>query len=155
MREKMYFQDKTWLENYRTVLESYLNIFVFADQYSVHQLRDDILTAMMGQAHNWEWFPDPDEDLLASAYDRLPNSAKFMRLLVISTAHCWLADVNADCVARLQLLRQWNSDFASEVSLIQAQIVQKCCSGAEYSDCFDEGMSSSCVVHEHLVLDKD
>ncbi|KAF2823787.1 hypothetical protein CC86DRAFT_457428 [Ophiobolus disseminans] len=136
-RAKMYYHDKTWQENYRMMLESYLNVFVFADQYTVHQLRDDILTAMVGQAHTWEWFPDLDEDLLTSAYDRLPNSAQFIRFLVLSTTYCWVADT--DCVARTELLRQWNPDFAFE---------------EEYASCFDEDLRS-CAMHEHLVLDKD
>lgn len=133
----------------------YLNLFIFASEYSVHQLRDDIMTAMVGQSQSWDCFPELSEDLLATAYDNLSSSAMFLSLLVLSAAQCWLTQYDEDCVARLCSLRERNSEYAFEVSKEQAQIVQKWHHDEVYADGFKEDDWSACTMHEHLVMDKD
>lgn len=44
----MYFDDEIWIKHFNMSSISYLNLYVFADKYSVHQLRDDIMTAIHG-----------------------------------------------------------------------------------------------------------
>jgi len=148
----MYYDDEAWVKNAKMSLVSYLNLYIFADKYSVHQLRDDILTAMLGQAFAWDWYPDPEADLLATAYDNLPNSARFLKFLVVCTALFWLVVSDGDCTARLRTLRQWQPDFAFEVSMKQAQMLHK---GHKNDDgvfvSYHEQLPNSCVFHEHLV----
>jgi hypothetical protein len=54
--DKVYFQDECWTKNYNMSIFSYLKLYIFADKYSVHQLRDDVLTVILGQAFYWEGF---------------------------------------------------------------------------------------------------
>jgi len=42
-REEIFFNDPAWQKNCTSYLTSILNLFVLADKYSVHQLRDDIM----------------------------------------------------------------------------------------------------------------
>jgi hypothetical protein len=53
-RRKLYYENEMWTDKYRMGVVSNLRLYIFADKYSVHQLRDDIMTAMLGQAHDWE-----------------------------------------------------------------------------------------------------
>jgi hypothetical protein len=46
--EYLYMKRASWLEKYQPVPLSYLRLFIFADIYNVHQLREDILTSMLG-----------------------------------------------------------------------------------------------------------
>jgi hypothetical protein len=47
-RDKLYYMDDCWVKSYQMSFVSYLNLYIFADKYSVRQLRADILTAMLG-----------------------------------------------------------------------------------------------------------
>jgi hypothetical protein len=49
-REKLFYEDEHWCNNYQMSTISYLKLYIFADQYSVHQLGDDIMTVMLGQS---------------------------------------------------------------------------------------------------------
>jgi hypothetical protein len=102
--EDMYFEDAQWKKNYLMAQTSSLNLFIFADKYSVHQLRDDIITALLGQANTWRWSPDPNQELITKAYDNLPETAKFHKFMVHCTAHCWLAEPGQDLTARMRSL---------------------------------------------------
>jgi hypothetical protein len=85
--EDMYFEDTQWKKNHLMVQTSSLNLFIFADEYSVYQLRDDVITALLGQANTLHWSPDPNQELITKAYGNLPESAKFHKLMVHCTAH--------------------------------------------------------------------
>ena len=96
-----FYENKVWLKHHRAMIESYFNLYIFADEYSVHQLRDDILTAMLGQAHNWDVFPHMDEELVAAVTNHLPGSAKFTQFLALGTAFFWLPNDYEDAVTKL------------------------------------------------------
>jgi hypothetical protein len=55
--DTLYYKNKEWLTNFRSTVTSYLRLYIFADKYNVHQLRDDILTAFISQAQAWNWWP--------------------------------------------------------------------------------------------------
>lgn len=93
------------------MLDSYLDLLIFADVYSAHQLRDNLLTAMLGQASSWFSFPDPGEELLNTAYENLPSSAKFIRFLALSAALVWLPDPDEDAVKKSDCLWRWNASL--------------------------------------------
>jgi hypothetical protein len=118
-REKFFYEDEYWCKNYQMSIVWYLKLYIFADKYSVHQLRDDIMTAFLGQPHYWEWYPDPDERIIPLAYDNLPASTKFYQLLVYSTAHFWAPCI--DTASLLRSIREWDAEFALEVSFALAQ----------------------------------
>ncbi|ORY16108.1 hypothetical protein BCR34DRAFT_137245 [Clohesyomyces aquaticus] len=62
---------------------AFLELYIFADRYSVHQFRDDILSALFGYCIASRWWPDPNVDLINNAYENLPPTAQFIRFLVI------------------------------------------------------------------------
>tara|TARA_R110002003_G_scaffold95_1_gene7234 strand:+ start:10143 stop:10826 length:684 start_codon:yes stop_codon:yes gene_type:complete len=154
--QKLY-EDERWTDKYRMGVVSYLSLYIFADKYSVHQLRDDIMTAMLGQTYDWNWFPEPDEDLLILAYDNLPESAKFLRFMVLCAAYCWVTEDTADCRERLALLRLWRQEFALEVAVALAEAVQinHKDEPTTFPGFLGKDSQDSCVFHEHLEHDKD
>lgn len=134
---------------------SSLNLYIFADKYSIHQLRDDIITDLLGQANTWCWSPDVNQALLTKAYKNLPESAKFHQYMIHCTAHGWLAEPDQDLAVRLHPLMERQPTFVFEVSLAQGQIIQKCSKNRDgryymFSDCIKD----SCYSNEHLVYDK-
>jgi hypothetical protein len=153
--EDMYFEDTQWKKNHLMVQTSSLNLFIFADKYSVHQLRDHVITALLGQANTWHWSPDPNQELITKAYDNLPESAKFHKFMVHCTAHWWLAEPGQDLAARMRSLVEWSPASAFGVSHVPARIIQKCSKESDgryyhLADCIDD----SCFFHEHLVHDE-
>jgi hypothetical protein len=99
--------NKAWLNWYNMAKVLYLNLYIFADKCSFHQVRDDIMTAMLGQAKTWFWYNDPTETLISTAYDKLPSSVKFRRWIVIWAAHLWLTEAGEDVGLRLRSLHEW------------------------------------------------
>jgi len=156
-REKFELREK----NYDMAQVSYPNLFVFADKYDVHQLGDDILTAMVVQLQAWNWPPDFNQDLLTLAYDNLPDSATYLKFMVQVTAHFWLLesthsfnkDFDFDVAGRLRLLQKWRPDFAFEVGLAQSLTLQK---SKDEHEVFSYDMSNpnSCVFHDHIGHDQ-
>jgi hypothetical protein len=154
---QMYYEDSTWIGTYNKYLTSFLNLYIFADKYSVHQLRDDIMTAIFVQCFTWNWFPDPNQQWLAAAYAALPPSAKIVRLMILTAALYWLPDGGKDLATRIQTLHEWQPAFASELSLAQAKMLQAQRDGAPlslHSYC-RTSFASSCKFHEHLLLDQN
>jgi hypothetical protein len=151
--DKAYFENKEWLANFRSTVISYLRLYIFADKYNVHQLRDDILTAFVAQVHACRFWPDPDKELIQFAYANLPASSKLLRFFVLSAAYLWLPD--GDCAAKMRAMQVMHTDFAFEVSLVQAQMLQNRQSeedGMPFA--LDDAVPNSCVLHEHLVHGK-
>jgi hypothetical protein len=154
--DTLYNKNTTWMAQYNMTTISYLNLYTFADKYLVHQLRDDIMTALLGQANSWELFADPTPKLLTTAWEKLLASAKFQRWMVLSTAYYWATEPGKDLAIRLRSLNEWQPDFAFEVSLAQAQILQNKQDRAEGLAYYHlKAMPDSCVLHVRLVLSKD
>lgn len=154
---KLYFEDETWVQHHNMSMMSFLNLYIFADKYSVHQLRDDIITALLCQSNTWGWHPDPTFAFLSKAYSNLPTSAKLLQLLVDSTAVYWLGDPEADLAVRVRDIHKWQPHFAFEVSLTQAKMLQAFERGdiddmGEYAD---KAFENSCSRHEHVLRDED
>jgi hypothetical protein len=89
-QEDVCFESAEWINNYRATVVSYLRRYIFADKYNIHQLRDDIMAAVIAQVRAWNWWPDPDKELIQFAYANLPKSSKFLRFLVLSAVYLWL-----------------------------------------------------------------
>lgn len=148
-------------KNYNMAQVSYLKLFIFADKYNVHQLRDDILTAMVVQLQAWNWSPDFNQDLLTLAYDNLPDSTTYLKFTVQFTTHFWLLEsthpFNKDCeldvTGRLRLLQKWRPDFAFEVGLAQALTLQKSKDEHELSSYYISNPNSG-AFHDHIGHDQ-
>jgi hypothetical protein len=91
-------------------------LFILADKYSVPQLRDDILRALVGQCWKWNWWPDEDE-LADLIYGSLPASSKFAKFLAYSIAWIGIPFGEADTVQKIWALREFKPDLASEVGM--------------------------------------
>jgi hypothetical protein len=151
--DSKFYENAACQKHYRGMLDSYLDLYIFADEYAVHQLRDNILTAIVGQSNDWEYWPDPSEDLLAMTYGNLPSSASFLHLFALSTVFCWLPDPNEDAGRRLDRLRRWNAEFAMLVINIQTRMLQRSfLSGKNFTGLFEEATVNACMMHEHLMV---
>lgn len=75
-----------WLHSYHLLVRTVVELYVFADEYDVPQLRDDIMTALLGQCHRFDSYPTPNKKLLDMLYSRLPASSTLIKLWTYSAA---------------------------------------------------------------------
>ncbi|KAI4609514.1 hypothetical protein J4E83_008684 [Alternaria metachromatica] len=150
---QLYHANPEWIHGYRLSLLSFLRLYIFADKYNVPQLRDDILTAMIAQSHAWNWWPDIERELMKSAYANLPPSSKFIRLLVLSTAYCWLLEPETCSATRMRTMMEMNAEFAFEVIVVQNQMLKNSRSSGGLPLWLEDAVPDSCTLHEHLVQD--
>lgn len=81
-------------------------LFVFANRYLVSQLRDDIMTAHLGQCRKWRWWPDDLEiDLVRLVDSELPMKSKFTKFLACSIAWLVFYSCEVDAAHRLRDLQ--------------------------------------------------
>ncbi|KAI4944568.1 hypothetical protein J4E91_008571 [Alternaria rosae] len=135
------------INRYGLSLLSFLRLYVFADKYNVPQLRDDVLTAMIAQSTAWKWWPDIGRELIESAYANRPPSSKFIRLLVLSTAYCWLLEPETYSATGVRALREMNEDFAFDIMAVQNERLK----GMTFW--LQDAVPNSCTLHEHLARD--
>ncbi|KAF2676698.1 hypothetical protein K458DRAFT_351229, partial [Lentithecium fluviatile CBS 122367] len=114
-----YCTNEKWLAKYKTPMMVFLRIYVLADRYPIRQLRDDILSSMLGHAIGYEYYPDPDIDIISYAYDNLPATSPFISYFVLSTAYYWLP--YGDAEAKVHQPRSWNEDFCAKVMVAMTE----------------------------------
>jgi hypothetical protein len=113
------------------------------------------MTAFVAQVHACNWWPDPDEELIQFTYANLPTSSKFLRFFVVSAAYLWVPLPGEDCATKTRAMRAMHTDFAFDVSLVQAERLQNYQSKKDgIPFCLDDAVPDSCVLHEHLVNSK-
>ncbi|KAI4928972.1 hypothetical protein J4E85_005594 [Alternaria conjuncta] len=149
--KSVYHTNPEWINGWRLSLLSFLRLYIFADKYNVPQLRDDVLTAMVAQSNAWNWWPDIDRELLDSAYANLPPSSKFIRLFVLSTAYCWLPELETCSATRIRTMMEMNEEFAFEVIVVQNQMLKDNMSSGGLPLWMEDAVPDSCTLHEHLV----
>jgi hypothetical protein len=143
-----------WVKHHNASIMSYLILFTFADKYAVDQLRDDIMTAMLGQAKSWNFFPVPYEDLILTAYNHLPSSSAFIHFMVRCTALFWLKEQSEDSAARFQSMWQWHPEFAMEVCKYQTKMLHSSDRDIHVSFIWhNDHFLDSCEFHTHLAND--
>jgi hypothetical protein len=152
---RLYWKNDEWLQQYNDCTTSLTKLYIFADRYAVHQLRDNIMTAICGRALAWDWWPDPDEDFLRLAYDNLPASCQLIRFFVIEQAT--LGITSGDVETNMKNLHSWNSEFYMQVTMLMAKRLEAVDNRKREADIveFEDLLPNSCAVHEHMVLDKD
>jgi hypothetical protein len=154
-RHKTYFLDECWKKNYQMAFMSYLELYIFADKYAIHQLRDDILTALIAQGKYGGWSTDPDPVFLEAAYANLPGSAQLIQWLVCVTIYHWLHDQHDSVEVCLRSLHEANAEFAFSVNVKQTRMLQVSRNfGEDYPWMATQDLLNSCVFHEHRVLSK-
>jgi hypothetical protein len=153
-RERLFYEDEYWYKNYQMSMVSYLKLYIFAYKYSVHQFRDDTMTAILGQSRYWEWYADSGETIVPLACDHtfqhLPRYHQFMEYC---TVHFWLPSPGNHTATCLRNLREWDEAFACEVSIQLALWHRRDREVGTSTDMCEYRDLNSCVYHEHLVLD--
>ncbi|KAF9695042.1 hypothetical protein EKO04_006998 [Ascochyta lentis] len=150
----LFYANMIWTDNVDRFYLCMAKLFTFADKYSVPQLRDDILTALVGQCWRWNLWPNHESDLVHVAYSNMPASSKFAKFLACSIACVALTTSKGDAVVKMQSLRNLNPDLAFEVSLVYAGLAQK---HKNYSISVDisDILLSSCPYHDHSLISKE
>lgn len=151
-----FFTNTTWLKNVNSLNMSIARLYLFADRYSVPQLRDDILTALVGQSWKWDWWPELEKDFVDLLYGNLPGSSKLLKFIAFSTTWVYIASSDGgDAAYKMQSLRSQNPDLAFEVGLVLAAKVQEHSSTQEPVPVhISDNLENSCLFHEHAVFDE-
>lgn len=144
------FQENSMLLNLNMV-----QLFVFADKYSVPQLRDDVLTALIGQCWKWDWWPAETETELIHVVDRdLPTSSGFVKFFASSIAWTGFQSPGRDAAYKLGELQDLSPKLALQVGITFAEKVQNCNDDLEISVSLAANMPNACCFHDHEVLDQ-
>lgn len=134
-----------------SILYPPLVLYIFADQYSVHQLRDDIITALFYNMLDWEAAPVVTPEITNFAYESLPPSSPFLRYLVYNQAYFErVSDLEKP---EIDELRNHHPEFLFDLLLMQCRRTENARNprtGAAINDRI--GMANSCVFHEHREL---
>jgi hypothetical protein len=134
-----------------SILFPLLELYIFADKYSVHQLRDDILTALFYNMIDWEAAPAVSPDITNLAYDKLPPSSPFLRYLVHSQAY--FGRVSELDRPAIDGLRDHHPDYIFDLMMAQSLRIDNYNDDKKGIAFHDRvGMANSCVFHEHLVF---
>ncbi|KAF2866632.1 hypothetical protein BDV95DRAFT_611683 [Massariosphaeria phaeospora] len=149
--KEMYYDKDAWVSGFNSLMMECTKLYIFADKYSIPQLRDDITSALVGHSHGWGWWPDPDIDIIELVYNNLPSSSGLIRLLVLFTAYSWSSSPNV--IAWKDRFRGFHPEYLLDVLFAQAQLLENEIHG-EGGIPYD-GMLNSCVVHEHLELGEE
>ncbi|KAJ4338729.1 hypothetical protein N0V95_007972 [Ascochyta clinopodiicola] len=152
--ETLYFESTIWVGKSNLFHLTVAELFVFADKYMVPQLRDDILTAFVGQCWKWNWWPDEATDLVNIIYSNMPASSTFAKFLACSIAWVGFPGDKGDAVDRMQSLRRLNPDLAFEVGVTYAKQAQ----GHKDHDVsvdISTNLPNSCLFHEHSLVDQE
>lgn len=135
------------------LVHGFLDMFIFADMYDIPQLRDDIISAMIGYFSSIRCYPLPDSNagIFSAAFSNLPSSSSFCRLLVNIAAVLWRSDGESPYTAdKVEFMRKsLPHDFVFD--LMMAQRARHC--KADFPVEF-VWILEPCHVHEHLTFDK-
>lgn len=134
-----------WRKMHSSILPSLLYLAIFADKYSVTQLRDDILTALFIYSFHWNAFPAASPSLTKVAYENLPASSQFLKFLAYSTAYTWNTSAFVDNYEQeTEVMRLHHPGFWLQVSKVLAQRIN----GSLPWEA-SRGLPDSCRFHEH------
>jgi hypothetical protein len=144
------FDHERWVPNTKSFHLTPARLLILADQYSVPQLRDDILTALIGQGWKWNWWPDEDE-LASLIYSNLPASSRFAKFLAYSIAWVGIPHDERDTTQMMLALRELNPDLAFEVGMSYAVQVRNH-EDFKMSIDISKRILNVCPFHDHTDL---
>jgi hypothetical protein len=149
-RQTRFYDNDEWQSRYVTVIEAFLDLYIFADKYSVDQLRDDLVSALAEYCLAWGYWPDIYVKIVNHAYANLPSSSRFIHYLVAVIVCFWIPPKSPK---EVEALKQLNPMFAFDLIMghgLKTQHAQVFPESAAEA----KGLKDSCVFHEHLVFGK-
>jgi hypothetical protein len=156
--QKLFYENKAWLICDRHYTRTMTQLYIFADKYSVYQLSDDIISAMMGFNVAWSAYPDPEVPLINLAYANLPRTAPLICYIVLSVVYYWVTDLKTHSVEEIEKLPP---QYLVDVMVAQAQrqnsrreLVAEHPQCETLPDMPMDCFTDSCAFHEHLVYDR-
>jgi len=152
---ELHHDDFAFQENSMLLNLNMVQLFVFADKYSIPQLRDDVLTALIGQCWKWGWWPDETETELIHVVDRdLPTFSGFIKFFACSIAWIGFQSPERDAAYKLGELQDLSPKLALQVGITLAEKVQSCNDDLEISVSLSANMPNACCFHDHEVLNQ-
>ena len=153
--QALYHTYTTWLKNLNRFDISVARLFVSADRYGVLQLRDDILTAWLGQSWQWDWSPVIHPNLVILTRDHLPVSSQFVKFLASSIAwNGFYPGSSSDAdAAKMRALHVLSPGLTLEAAIVLAQKLES--SGSDDLDIsvsVGQNIPSAYNFHDHVSL---
>ncbi|OSS45425.1 hypothetical protein B5807_10171 [Epicoccum nigrum] len=156
---ELYWNHGKWTENAETFYLTLTELFVFADKYSVPQLRDNVVTAFVGQIWKWSFFPSfkNDHALICLMATKLPASSKLKEFIACCIAWVVLPDTDENPEDRMRSLQALDPDLAVTVGIAYAVTARDCTASKSFqmSVVLSDHLSNACVFHDHTHLDQD
>lgn len=156
--DRRFHSNPAWQNTYQEVVKALVRLYIFADRYSIPQLRDDVMSTYVGYCISFGLYPDPDDiEIIDLAYTKLPATAMLSRYLVLSTIYFWTPVKPTLDSGKLKKL---HPGFTLDVMTTQAQRGQPPEEGETDAtktvpQLAKHGLKNSCVFHEHQVFDED
>ncbi|KAH4036724.1 hypothetical protein HBH98_130720 [Parastagonospora nodorum] len=156
--DRHFHSNPAWQNTYQEVVKALVRLYIFADRYSIPQLRDDVMSTYVGYCISFGLYPDPDDiEVIDLAYTKLPATAMLSRYLVLSTIYFWTP---VKPTLESGKLKKLHPGFTLDVMTAQAQRGQPPEEGETDAtktvpQLAKHGLKNSCVFHEHQVFDED
>jgi hypothetical protein len=148
---KRFYDNDEWQSRYVGVIEAFLHLYIFADKYSVDQLRDDLMSALLGYCSAWNWWPDIYVKTVNHAHANLPSSSHFIRFLVSVAVYFWTPPKSP---TKVEALKQLDPMFTFDLMMghgLKTQHAQLFPGDNAGAEAFED----SCVFHVHRVFGKE
>jgi hypothetical protein len=151
-----YYENTQWLAWWDATFCFLLQLYIFADKYSVDQLRDDILSAVMGHTLACDFWPRlTDATLICTTHEHLPLTAHFTRFLSTTMAYTITTNHKYKYACRA-ISDELPPSFLMEVMLRQSCVVERLQGDlGTVEHVFEDEVPNSCVFHEHRTRNKD
>jgi hypothetical protein len=140
--EKPYLKNKKWDENMKKFHLSLAELFIFADKYSVPQLRDDVVTAFVGQCWKWDAFPAGN------------NKALILLTATNLPASSMLKEFFACCIAWVGLVQDEMRDIKGMMRSLR-ELDCNASKSPQIGVFLEEHIPNACVFHDHEHLNED
>ena len=152
-----YRTNHVWRKTTRKLRLSLAELFIFADKYSIPQLRDDVTTAFVGQCWKRDAFPaQNDNTLILLMATNLPASSRVKEFVAFCIAWAGIlhSDKNPENIMRS--LQKLDPNLAFEVGITYAVKAHDCIAKSGQMSAFlSDHLPNACVLHDHTHLDQD
>lgn len=155
-KRDLYRDKDEWTKNADEFYIGLTELYILADKYSVPQLRDDVVTAFVGQCWKWSWWPtEDDKALILLMATNLPASSKLRKFLACSIAWVGIPQLDSNPEHIMRSLRELDSDLAHEIGVTYAMKVHEADTKRTYqvSTDLDDHLLNACMFHDHAHLD--
>ena len=97
------------------LIRTFLDVYVFTDEYDISQLRRDVMTAILHYCTMFQWHPELTKEIHAAAFESHPSNSQLCHYLINATAVTWNPKKDAKRVELIKIFQRiyiW-SDVAS------------------------------------------